>query len=267
MKLEEIYARELVKLTAHPDFVTQGGLNAALRLLAKWRSKLVDNTLVATCGTTIRSGPFQGMDFVASASEANVSPRILGNYEAELHEVIERIIASNYNYIVDIGCADGYYACGFAYRMPGVKVDAFDINPVAQKLCADLARKNGLSDRITIGGEFRGSDFSRYVDRDALVFMDAEGVEEVLLDPALYPALGRLSILVECHDVFKPSISRTLADRFDATHDIVRIEPKMRSCDLPPVFTNMSHMDQLLAIWEWRMGPTPWLYLTPKASA
>jgi hypothetical protein len=26
----------------------------------------------------------------------------------------------------------------------------------------------------------------------------------------------------------------------------------------------LSHMDRLLAIWEWRSGPTPWLVMRPK---
>jgi hypothetical protein len=26
---------------------------------------------------------------------------------------------------------------------------------------------------------------------------------------------------------------------------------------------DLGHLDQLLAIWEWRMAPTPWLVLEP----
>jgi hypothetical protein len=29
---------------------------------------------------------------------------------------------------------------------------------------------------------------------------------------------------------------------------------------------DLSHLDQLLAVWEWRAGPTPWLVMTPKAA-
>jgi hypothetical protein len=28
--------------------------------------------------------------------------------------------------------------------------------------------------------------------------------------------------------------------------------------------TRQGHLDQLLAVWEWRLRPTPWLVMTPK---
>jgi len=34
--------------------------------------------------------------------------------------------------------------------------------------------------------------------------------------------------------------------------------------DLPPMFGKLGHLDQLLALWEWRMGPTPWLLLASR---
>ena len=30
---------------------------------------------------------------------------------------------------------------------------------------------------------------------------------------------------------------------------------------VPPWFTRLGHLDQLLATWEWRSGPTPWLVM------
>jgi hypothetical protein len=264
MNYTELVAREILKIVADENFATKDGLNSVLRLLTKWRSKLVDNTLVAKCGTLIMSGPFRGMEFMAATSEANVAPRILGSYESELHPIIDEIIGTNYRALIDIGCADGYYACGFAYRMPDLRVFAYDTNVAAQKLCADLAKKNGLADRVTIDGEFSGSDFDKFVGMGALIFIDAEGIEETLLDPIQFPALKTLAMLVECHDVFKPSISATIQSRFEDTHSICRIEPSLHACQLPDFFRELSHMDQLLAIWEWRMGPTPWLYMVPR---
>jgi len=34
----------------------------------------------------------------------------------------------------------------------------------------------------------------------------------------------------------------------------------------PSWFNNLSHLDQLLATWEWRAGPTPWLVMKAKES-
>lgn len=266
MNFEERVASMLADMMRNPQFATVAGLNNALRLLAKWRSKLIDNTVVARHGTVIQNGPFKGMTFVAETSEANVSPRILGSYEGELHPIVNTICDSGIECLIDIGCADGYYAVGLARKMSNLYVFAFDINPAAQQKCAELASVNGVQDRVAIAGEFRGEDFATYVDRRALVFLDAEGAEDDLLRPDLYPALSRLSILVECHDVFRPGLSERIQERFASSHAIQRIEPSLHCPELPDWFSKTSHLDQLLAAWEWRMGPTPWLYMVPKAT-
>lgn len=265
MSLDRHVALRLSAMMESPNFVTKAGLEAALRLLAKWRSQLIDNTVVARQGTVIQAGPFQGMRFVAKVSEANVSPRLLGSYEGELHATIEEICGSNINCLIDIGCADGYYAVGFARRMPQLEVRAFDINPLAQKNCAELAAANGVAERVKVGGEFRGEEFTNFEDRRALVFLDAEGAEDELLRPDLFPSLTRLSVLVECHDVFKGGMSERIEQRFAPSHTIRRIEPRLHCPDMPDWFSQLSHLDQLLATWEWRIGPTPWLYMVPKA--
>jgi hypothetical protein len=40
---------------------------------------------------------------------------------------------------------EGYYAVGFALRMPDAIVYAFDIDPTAQHYCANLAKLNCVS--------------------------------------------------------------------------------------------------------------------------
>ncbi len=30
------------------------------------------------------------------------------------------------------------------------------------------------------------------------------------------------------------------------------------------MFSKFGHLDQLLALWEWRMGPTPWLIMASR---
>jgi hypothetical protein len=52
--------------------------------------------------------------------------------------------------------------------------------------------------------------------------------------------------------------------RFASTHDIVRVDQAPKTFDPPPWFGWLSHLDQLLAVWEWRAKPTPWLVMTPK---
>jgi hypothetical protein len=66
------------------------------------------------------------------------------------------------------------------------------------------------------------------------------------------------------------SIARGVLDRvrarFEATHEITVVHPGPKTAPLPEILRNRSHLDQLLAVWEFRAAPTPWLVMTPKRS-
>jgi hypothetical protein len=252
-----------VETPVAPDGTEAAQLHAALRLLSKWRSALIQNTLLQHHGTTVRQGVLKGLDFLPQSAEGCHIPKLLGCYEQPLQPVIEEAIAAGYATVLNIGCAEGYYATGLARRMPGSMVHAFDLNPKAREACAALAAKNGVAERVTIGGLFSPADFAGFADRKTLVFCDIEGAEYELLDPGAAPALAGMDIIVEAHDCFRPGLSQALENRFASTHVVTRIlDDGQRSLAEPPDwFCALSHLDQLLAVWEWRTGPTPWLVM------
>lgn len=236
-------------------------LNSALRTLAKWRAEVVANTLVKRSGTRVLSGPFRGMDYGGGASEGSRSARLLGCYEASLIPVIEEIVARAYPLVIDIGAAEGYYAVGLALRMPQTRVLARDADARAQDLCKALAARNGVAERVTVGGLFTHADFDLALTQPTLVLCDIEGAEAALLDPVAAPGLLQADILVECHEGLVPGITRTLTDRFAASHQIRRIDRKLDPSALPDWMEELSDLDRLIALWEWRTSPTPWLWM------
>lgn len=240
------------------------GLNEVLRFLAKWRSQVLANTYVQRQGVTVMQGPFAGMEYLAASTEGALIARLLGCYEAELHPHLATLVNEGLDCVIDIGCAEGYYAVGLARRHPALTIHAHDISEAARTACAALAAKNGVSDRVIIGAEFRPEDFATYAGRRALVLMDAEGAEVDVLRPDLAPALANMKLLVETHDVFRPGALQTLVDRFSPTHDIIRVDPQPKAFEMPGWLAELSHLDQVLAAWEWRQKPTPWLVMRPK---
>jgi methylase of polypeptide subunit release factors len=78
--------------------------------------------------------------------------KLLGSYEEELHPVIAHALRSRPSIFVDIGCADGYYAVGFAQASPATTILAFDISRTARELCGELAVVNGVEARVQIAG-------------------------------------------------------------------------------------------------------------------
>jgi hypothetical protein len=241
-------------------------LNNALRLLSKHRSVLIQNTLIQNEGLKVMQGPLEGLDFISQSAEGCHVAKLIGCYEQPLQEHMHQVIKADYDTVINIGCAEGYYAVGMALKMEGTHTYAFDINQAAQTACADLAQKNGIADRITVGATFEIEDFAKYLGGRSLVFCDIEGAEVELLDPEKAPQLKSFDIIVEAHEGDRPGTVKLLSDRFAPTHSIELVhDDGQRNLDnMPGWFLNLSHLDQLLATWEWRSGPTPWMVMKVK---
>ena len=268
MNLNEKIREELLQNLSKKDSNRINQLNQSLRLLSKWRSVLIQNTLLQHEGKFVLNGPFKGMEFLEQSSEGCHIAKLLGCYEQPLFQYLETAIKTKYNVVINIGSAEGYYAIGMALRMPESKILAFDTNQKAQDACSQLALVNKVADRIQIGGTFDHNHFKRYDNQDVLLLCDIEGAEQELLDPEKAEELKGISIIVESHECLRPGITNLLVARFSPTHSIVQVNDSgSRTFDeIPNWFNELSHLDQLLATWEWRSGPTPWLIMTPNGT-
>jgi hypothetical protein len=256
--------RDRLKRIVQASAPDRAALDAALRLLSKWRSHLIQNSVIQEIGTDVQSGPFKGMRFVERSAEGCHVPKLLGSYEQELHPYIEAAIGRGYRHVINIGMAEGYYAVGMAMRLPSAQVHAFDVDDNARSVCREVAAINAVADRLQIGGLFKGEDFAGYPAGETLVICDIEGGEEELLDPARFPALLGFDLIVELHELLKPGLVAAFRSRFEATHDIRIVPHAGRDVKLPDLFNTLGHLDQLLAVWEWRSGPTPWAVMIRK---
>lgn len=257
----ELTRRRLAALPAEPS---PEELNEVLRTLGRWRSRMLANTYLAREGARVRGGLFAGMEYVSEATEGALIPRLLGTYESELHPYFKAFAEAGVETVIDVGCAEGYYAVGLARLMPQATVHAFDIDEAARNACAELAAKNGVEGRVRIGEAFAPDGFEAFAGRKVLVMVDAEGAELDILQPALSPALAGMNIVVETHDVYRRGAMEELVRRFAPTHQIIAVRQQPKAFDMPEWLRALSHLDQLLAVWEWRLAPTPWLVMRPK---
>ena len=103
-------------------------------------------------------------------------PKLLGCYEAEIHEILTQIMAKEYTEIVDIGCAEGYYANGLAMCMPTTSVYAFDIDPEARHFCETIAKLNNVQDRVIIAGHCDINELNTIMKGHPLIICDCGGL-------------------------------------------------------------------------------------------
>jgi hypothetical protein len=201
------------------------------------------------------------MRYVPGAAGSSLLPKLLGCYEEELHSTLASIIDFDYRQIVDVGCAEGYYAVGLAIRIPQSRVFAFDIDLQARQFCQELAKANGVSGRVQVGGECTGEQLATLLDDRTLLICDCEGCEIGVLNPSEVPNLRLVDVLVELHDFIDRSISETIVSRFAQTHDISLINTTGRDPSNYPALKNFDDWDRRVAVAEFREEQMQWAFM------
>jgi hypothetical protein len=218
----------------------------------------------------VQAGPFKGMRYPQfKAKGSTMLGKLLGTYEAELGDIIELLLKQPYEMLVDVGCAEGFYAVGMAMRLPQAKIFAFDIDEEAQQLCTAMAKLNKVEDRITIGGVCSGPKMIELSQgKRSLIIADCEGAELDLFDESTIQGLAQCDLLIEVHDFIHRGVSLKLQDRFSATHDcrvVHSLEPATRAQLFPSPLVKETHPEILNWIYsEGRPEVMDWLYLTPR---
>jgi hypothetical protein len=210
----------------------------------------------------VAAGPFVGMKLDYELFPVHTSPKFLGTYEQELHGAIERAIQLHPRYVLNIGCAEGFYAIGLAMRLNDAQVFAADADPKALSATMKNAELNGVSARVYPVGIVRPCQLSKYLKAEAsLAVVDCEGAEFTLLDPANDPILLRTNIVVEIHHEFGEASE--IIRRFACTHNIIEISPAVRAA--PDILTDRIRSVDLLRAADERRGHQSWLFLEVNA--
>ena len=254
------------------DEHTDGELNGApsierMTALLLELSHGVNAHMFRSLGDKVIAGPFVGMSIPLQPpwDDGNSSTKLLGTYEWELQESVLKAVSRQPDIVVNVGCAEGYYAIGLARLLPAAKVFALDVSDKSLACCEEYAKRNGVLDRMTLWNGCRSAEELVVPGPGRLLYvLDCESYECDLLDKTRCPPLAHADIIVECHDFMVKAesprtITELLSERFRDTHDVERIEP-----GLPPLAKyafpeRCSSALAVLAVTEKRPMPTRWL--------
>lgn len=214
----------------------------------------------------VRSGPFAGLSYLDQSTGSVLGPKLLGTYENELHGWIEDAIARNYGRIIDVGCAEGYYAVGMAVACATANVYAYDLDATSQERTVALAALNGVSGRVHVGGLCNPAELARLIaDENNLLIVDIEGAENELLDPEATPQLRHTDLIVETHEKFRPGVLWRLLNRFMETHSIDIVSARTDDARIADAIAAGIDRDVAeAAVPEHRALPQLWLRLTAR---
>lgn len=213
----------------------------------------------------VLTGPFQGMRFtVHGLAQGGIIPKVVGCYEMELWPAVDQIIGWGPTRVVDIGAAEGYYAVGFAKRLPAARIVGFEMDVVLQKALRRIAEANGVLDHVDVNGfcDVRALERAMRGEERCAVIVDVEGYEDLLMDPTAVPQLADAIILCEIHDALVPGVGERIRARFADSHTLTVIPTRARTAaDLPPN-RQLSH-NAAVVLSEGRKGPMEWDLFVP----
>lgn len=195
-------------------------IHTALRQILS-RTGRIERKLLIDGQCIVREGPFQGMRLVDQICGSRHFPKVIGCYEQWLHPWILEEVSRKPPVIVDIGCAEGYYAVGFARLLKNSKIVAFDISNDARRICRENAILNNVAEQVFIENECTAACLESSDLRHGLIFCDCEGYEDRLFGSHLAEKLSTCSVIVECHE--SPpgfNTAEKLVEIFKGTHQV-----------------------------------------------
>ena len=219
---------------------------------------------------TVRHGLFRGLKYPLDKSIGSaLIPKLLGSYEQELQALLNRLQSRSYSEIVDVGCAEGYYAVGLSRLFPHCKVFAYDTNPEAVRLCRLMAQANQVADRLVVGSFCDAATLQRLpLGQRALVLSDCEGYEKHLFTPEAIRKLSGHDVLIEVHDFVDITISARLRAAFQPTHELEIIQSvddiKKAQTYVYPELATFDLAQRKILLTELRPSLMEWFYFSPR---
>lgn len=213
-------------------------------------------------------GPFKGVNYYNRTVWGPITPKWIGTYELELHEIIHTIIDKQYNTIIDIGAAEGYYAIGLSSKCPTSQIISYDTDPIARVRQRQLHKLNPQHKNLSINKYCTAAVLDNAINGTSLIICDIEGFEFDLIDPKSCKSLIHSDILVEIHSYKNHStqeVKETLERRMKSSHNISTIRQIQRTIfneirSIPEV-SSLSNSRLLKAMDEERRISQYWLWM------
>lgn len=216
---------------------------------------------------TVRAGFMKGLKYTSFLSHgSSIFPKLAGTYESELTDILLQLVGNNYTNIIDVGCAEGFYAVGLAKRFKDTKVYAFDTSETAQKLCREMAELNNVSDRVEVENICTPNYLEFLVQgHRSLIICDCEGYERSLFNKESVASLMNSDLIIELHPMNEKNVKQYLHQLFAGTHKIQYVssyDDIRKIFDLPEIYSKLSQLDKIKIVQEGRMFSMDWMILT-----
>lgn len=218
----------------------------------------------------VKDGIMKGLKYPEFTSfGSSLFPKLAGTYENELESSFTQLLKNEYKTIIDIGCAEGYYAVGLAKLFPSCYVFAFDLDDEARSLCERMAIHNNVQDRIQVKEKCTPQWISQFsTELRSLIICDCEGYERQLFNEENVNAIKLSDLIIELHPMFESDIKNYLHFLFQDSHHINYIssyDDKRKIADLDKKYDQFQYLEKLILVQEGRPYTMDWMILISKS--
>lgn len=234
------------------------------KLEREWGCSDLTRKIIEMQGPVVKRGPFAGVEFVDQTHHRHLTPKLIGAYESELHPAWDKILREDYEQVLDVGSAEGYYAVGLALHYPQTEVIAFDTDTWARRMTTLMAKRNDANN-LTVRSVCTADWLKSNLKRGAFILSDCEGFEDQLIDPEKVPVLRTCDLLIELHESPAPGVTERMKERLSSSHDLTFMESQETDPSDYPELQSLSKQRQNLAVSDLRSrGDQEWLYARAK---
>jgi SAM-dependent methyltransferase len=243
--------------------------------LRYYRNKKLDEPFIQEIRKVLKDpvvihGPFKGLRYPDFSSFGSaIYPKILGSYEREIFPFLQKILQTQYDSVIDVGCAEGYYTVGIALKNPSVKkIVAVDISETALAMVKKVAVLNGVDQKMEFSNGMSALQLGSVCEgKRNFVLSDCEGFEKDLFSVYNIEKLRNCDVLIEVHDAKIMGLSKYLVDLFSKTHRISRVSStddiqKMNNYEYAET-KGLSDKARKLMLTEGRGSIQEWFFCEP----
>jgi len=246
-------------------------INSYLQAKINHRAEQNRNNRIASyfIDLTVKGGLFSGMKYASLESVGSqIFPKLAGTYEDELFPMLKLLSSNQYDLIVNIGHAEGFYAIGLAKLFPTNYVYAYDIDAHAEELCTRMALLNNVQDRVLIKGSCSAAILANItMGKRCLILCDCEGYERELFVKSNITAFADSHLIIELHPMDDALIKSYVTDLFNISHDLQFVsshDTVRKIFELPNEFSIFSFGEKYKIVDEHRPFTMDWLIASPR---
>lgn len=212
----------------------------------------------------IKYGVFQNIKYESILNlQAGIVQKLFGVYEIEISSHLLGFFKNRYDYVINIGAAEGLFSIVFEKSLPNTPVYSFEQDFNTRMLFRHMCSINQCNN-VVVAGSF---DLTTVNDIDALkrgfIFSDCEGFELSVFSKANIHKFENCDLVIETHDHLINDITRNLKEVLHKTHfvqEVLQISLSERAkLVTDPAFQKLTEKTQVTLLNEDRNPLNHWL--------